>query len=182
MQEIQVLYWALSILFCMAMGFAVLLWCRGWRKEEREQNTNQVRALSREVARLTSAVDLLEHTSLSLQTADEQLARKLDDLQVLARKLEGALSKLPPLPAAARHGPASPTELQPRNHQAPTDGLSPPVDPYQKARELLSEGRSPVDVARALDIGTAEVRMIARMLERGPPTADKEDPEGGERE
>jgi len=165
MQGIQVLYWSLSILFCMAMGFAVLLWCRGWRKEEREQHTSQLRVLAREVARLSSAVDLLEHTSESLRADDEQLARKLDEVRELAESLGGVLSR------ASLGGVAPRPEPQARDDATSEDASSPDVDTYQRARELLGQGRTAVDVARTLGIGTAEVRMVARMLEQGPPAA-----------
>ena len=42
MQGIEVLYWAISVVFCLAMVFAILLWCRSWRKEEHEANTRQI--------------------------------------------------------------------------------------------------------------------------------------------
>ena len=164
MQGIEVLYWALSILFCMVMGFAILLWCRSWRREEREETARQVKALSGEVGRLTSAVDALEHASASLQTADEGLAGHLEDLRASVNRIRAAL-----VPST------SPASVGPENVRAPEaspdPGPLPPAaqeagnDRYMQARVLLQQGRPPVDVARMLDIGTAEVRMIARMLD-----------------
>jgi hypothetical protein len=39
-------------------------------------------------------------------------------------------------------------------------------DRYAQARDLLLSGIAQTDVARQLDLGTAEVRMIARLLEK----------------
>lgn len=158
MQGIQIVYWALSILFCMAMGFAILLWCRGWRREERAETTRQIVALSSEIGRLTQAVDALEHTSSSLQTADELLAQHMENLRGTIRKMQ-----------TASVSPAKRPEPKPPNIPVPPPA-EPPVetdeeaDRYAQARALLEKGRPPVDVARMLDIGTAEVRMIARMM------------------
>jgi len=158
MQGIQIVYWALSILFCMAMGFAILLWCRGWRREERAETARQIVALSSQIGRLTQAVDALEHTAASLQTADELLAQHVENLRRAIRKMQ-----------TASFSPAEPAEPKSSNIPVPPPA-KPPVeaeeeaDLYAQARALLEKGRSSVDVARTLDIGTAEVRMIARMM------------------
>ncbi len=39
-------------------------------------------------------------------------------------------------------------------------------DRYAAARDMLLEGRSPVEVSRHLDMGKAEVRMIARTIDQ----------------
>ena len=36
---------------------------------------------------------------------------------------------------------------------------------FEEAKALLLSGKSPLDVAKVLDIGAAEVRMMARMIE-----------------
>lgn len=158
MQGIVILYWALSLLFCLAMVFAILLWCRSWRREERTETARQIQALSQEIGRLTGAVDLLEHTSVSLQTADEQLAR---DIETLRKKIQQIRVPSPPVKP-------SPLETQfPQPPQDTPEGAQEgaKADRYTKARALLQKGQSPLEVARDLDIGTAEVRMIARMVD-----------------
>ena len=164
MQGIEVLYWALSVLFCMVMGFAILLWCRSWRREERREAARQVQALSREVNRLSEAVGMLEHASASLQTADEGLARHLEDLKASVNRIRAALAppaKLRPIAPENARVPESAPVLEPPPRGAEDAG----GERYAQARVLLQQGRWPVDVARMLDIGTAEVRMIARMLD-----------------
>ena len=152
MQGIEVLYWGLSVLFCLAMVFAILLWCRSWRKEERETTARQLQILAREVGRLSEALEMLDHISASLQTADEQLTKQVEDLQVAIRRLQSPQAKpvLVSKPASAPLDPPSESNVE---------------DRYAEARSLLQAGNSPVEVARKLDLGTAEVHMIARMLE-----------------
>ena len=74
MQGLDILYWGLSILFCLAMGFAILLWCRSWRKEEREESAKQIGRLTREVARLSSA-ETIGPTGISCTNADTHCGR-----------------------------------------------------------------------------------------------------------
>ncbi len=160
MQGIEVLYWAISVVFCLALVFAILLWCRSWRKEENEANTRQVQLLAREVRRLREAVEMLDHTASSIHTADEQLSGQVQALQDATRDL--------------KRGVTAPTRPQVRKEAQAVSGV--PVtepdalavndedDRFAQARALLQSGEDPVVVARQLDLGTAEVQMIARML------------------
>ena len=168
MEGIEVLFWGLSVLFCLVMTFAILVWCRGWRRQEREETERQIQALASEVARLTSAIEALEHTSASLQTADEQLAGGINELRTTVTRVRALASAPAPSegePAGARrHPPPSPSEEPAetvRDEPAAGDGS----ERYGQARTLLLSGQSPLDVAKALDIGAAEVRMMARMIE-----------------
>ena len=156
MQGIEVLYWALSVLFCLAMVFAILLWCRSWRKEERETTASQLQILAREVGQLSEALEMLDHITASLQTADEQITKQVEDLEVAIRRLQSPATK-----------PASESVPVSKPASAPLDPPSESnvEDRYAEARGLLQTGHSPVEVARKLDLGTAEVHMIARMLE-----------------
>lgn len=175
MQGIEVLYWALSILFCLALAFAILLWCRTWRREERGETAQQIRALTGAVGRLTASVEVLEHASASLQMADEQMARQLEDLRGIVRVLQAASlppsGRTPPDPAESRPPASSPS----RTDSASETPAPEPEDRYAQARALLLDGRSPLEVARTLDLGTAEVQMIARIidLESGSETVRK---------
>jgi len=121
MQGLEILYWGLSILFCLAMGFAILLWCRSWRKEEREESARQIGALTREVARLSSTIDLLENTSASLQTVDEQFSRDIENLRnciVRVRQTVPQENRAPisPLPDAQQDSPPCPRRLRRNTH------------------------------------------------------------------
>ena len=80
-EGLHILYWALSILFCLAFAFAILLWCRSWRREEREETGRRIQRLSDEVGRIAAAVDALENTAASLEMADGKLAGHLGDLR-----------------------------------------------------------------------------------------------------
>ena len=167
-QGLDILYWGLSILFCLAMGFAILLWCRSWRKEEREESAKQIGRLTREVARLSSAVDMLENTSASLQTADEQIARDIENLRNCIVRLRQSVpheshSSMPAPIAAEPDSPPLP-EVSPDDRPASAPPQDSDQDPFAEARQMLKDGQTAVEVAKALDIGTAEVRMIARMM------------------
>ena len=158
MQGIEILYWALSILFCLAMVFSILVWCRGWRKEEREEAQGQLKDLSVEVGRLSLVVESLQHATASLQVADEQLNEGF-------KSLDESLSRVKELTPAPLEAAPTPKSVEPSRPLEPAeDGKTTDADPYAKARKLLSDGKSTHDVARELNIGTAEVRMIARMM------------------
>lgn len=185
MQSIEILYWGLSILFCLAMCFAILLWCRSWRREEQEETARQVRALAEEVARLNAAVDLLAHTAAALQTADEQLSGHVETLQKNLRQLRPGAGQ------AKRAVPVRPVEPGPRKAAGPPAEERPSVssepvpgseqDLYARARVLLGQGHSPMEVARILDIGAAEVKMLARVmgLDGAPKTGTRETERSG---
>ncbi len=169
MQGIEILFWGLSVLFILALGFAILLWCRSWRREEREQTERQVRALSEQLERLTSAVEFLEHTSASLQTADEQLSRGIEDLQKNIAQLRTTVPAHKPAPSRLVEPvtkQSEPTRQQMEPEEIPEPQEAAEADRFVQARALLQKGRSAAEVARALDIGAAEVRMIARMMDR----------------
>lgn len=153
MHGIEVLYWALSVLFCLFLVFAILLWCRSWRKEEREATDRRLQILSREIGRLSEAIELLDHTAASFQTADEQLSKQVEDIQK-ALRLTARPPVLPEIPRDSKSPPPDPS----------SEPLPEVEDRYREARALLQEGQSPLEVARKLDLGTAEVRMIARVL------------------
>ena len=166
MQGLEILYWGLSILFCLAMGFAILLWCRSWRKEEREESARQIGAITREVARLSAAIDLFENTSASLQTADEQFSRDIENLRNCIVRLRQTVPQdnrtpLAPQPDTQQDSPSLPETPSPEHPSSQQDSDD---DPFTRARTLLKTGQTPEDVARTLDIGIAEVRMIARMM------------------
>ena len=174
MHGIEVLYWALSILFCLAMAFAILLWCRSWRREEREATARQLQGLSREVARLSDTVEMLEHTFSSLQTADEQFTRHIEDLRKMLRSIPAtARPEHPqaPLPRL-RSGPAAAPETPAAETDPDTE------DRYARARVLLQNGQPPGAVARTLDLGNAEVQMIARMINQEKTPDDPGTPSG----
>ena len=157
MQGIDILYWAISIVFCLGLLFAILLWCRSWRREEREANTRQLQQLAREVRRLRDAVETLDTSVGAIQTADGQFSQQLEVLRGAARDLK-------------RSAPTSSVLPEPDNVigrvEAPesTPELDDSDDRYSEARLLLQSGKDQVEVARMLDLGAAEVTMIARML------------------
>lgn len=174
MQGIDVLYWALSIVFCLALLFAILLWCRGWRREEQEASTRQMQLLAREVKRLAESVEALDQTAASLQTADEQLTRHVESLRDAVRDLRRRQNALPERPMPGRVAAPAPAlqkaPVSKTTQDGPEAGEADDEDRYDQARALLKSGRDPVEVARQLDLGTAEVKMIARLLQT--PDAD----------
>jgi len=188
MQGIEVLYWALSVVFCLALLFAILFWCRNWRNEERETHLRHMQLLAREVKRLAEAVEGLENTSASLQTADEQFSQQIENIRNVVRDLKRqerhmaasvvSTTKMPVSEPTAPP-PVSPTASSSESTPAPASvsseervGLQEAAeDRYAEARDLLLAGQSQTDVARQLDLGTAEVRMIARVLEKTDKTS-----------
>jgi hypothetical protein len=170
-QGIEIFYWALSILFCLAFGFAILMWARGWRREEREESTRRMSELAAQVTKLSSAVEQLEHTAASLQTADELLAQGIKDLRAVPRQTKPAPPKAepvaPPTPVQVKPAPAPPVASPTATADESADD-----DRFAAARKMLLEGRSPTEVAQKLDIGAAEAKMLARVVEREQSTGD----------
>lgn len=174
MADFHILIWALSLLFCMAMGFVVLLWCRSWRREEREATDRSLEALSREVSRLAVTVDGMDETAASLLAADEQLARDIERLREQVRLLKSAAASA--VRSSKSSPPAAPAPSKVPDDVTPVDRESTPDlpetadappsgDRFENARQLLQQGLTDVEVARKLKMGAAEVRMIARMME-----------------
>lgn len=183
MHGIEVLYWALSVVFCLALLFAILFWCRNWRNEERETHLRHMQLLAREVKRLAEAVEGLENTSASLQTADEQFSQQIENIRNVVRDLKRqerhmassmvSTTKMPVSEPSAPP-PVSPTASSSSSSISSEErvGLQEAAeDRYAEARDLLLSGQSQTDVARQLDLGTAEVRMIARVLEKTDKTS-----------
>jgi len=168
MQGIEVLYWAISIVFCLALVFAILLWCRSWRKEEHEAHTRQVQLLAREVRHLGEAIELLDHTAASMQTADEQLSGHVETLQETTRDLKRRATDSDIFPAQQKNVEVSLPVGEPSADAADVESED---GRFVQARVLLQAGKDPVAVARELDLGTAEVRMIARMINDADETA-----------
>lgn len=186
MHGIEVLYWALSVVFCLALLFAILFWCRNWRNEERETHLRHMQLLAREVKRLAEAVEGLENTSASLQTADEQFSQQIENIRNVVRDLKRQERHMAASVVSTTQVPVSePTAPPPVSPSASSSASKPaPVsseervglqeateDRYAEARDLLLSGQSQTDVARQLDLGTAEVRMIARVLEKTDKTS-----------
>ena len=156
MESVEILYWGLSSLFSLAMAFAILVWCRSWRKEERQERDRQIQALQASVNRLMGALELMDQTAASMQAADEKLTRFID------------LQERPtPQPAAAQPQQADPP---PQPDSEPSRTSSPDgQDVYERAKRLVQAGSTPAQVARELDLGVAEVQMIARVLNEKAP-------------
>ena len=163
MEGLELLTISLSVLFGLGMIFSILLWCRSWRKEEREQTDIQIKALRGSVRKLADAVGMLDHTAASLQTADGLFTQQLEDLRSSVARLQNISVHTEPAPAAAIK-----QEPEPSERRSPS---SPPVDlstagsepAYDAVSGLLKQGKSTLEIARELDIGLAEVRMISRM-------------------
>ena len=177
MEGLELLAISLSVLFGFGMIFSILLWCRSWRKEDREQTEQQIRALRMSVRKLTEAIELLDHTGASLQAADGLLTRQLEDLRSSVTRLQNI--RVQPEPADLRPKVAS----DPGSVSSRSVPGTPEAEPasseanggYEAVHDLLEQGKSTVEIARELDIGVAEVRMIARMRADNPnPPASKE--------
>lgn len=166
MEGLELLAISLSVLFGFGMIFSILLWCRSWRKEDREQTEQQINALRTSIRKLTEAVDLLDHTAASLQTADGLLTRQLEDLRSSVTRLQNIRPQTEAPPAPATQETAKSAEPRVEPNLAPAEDTETTTDQsgaYKAVDDLLKQGKSTVEIARTLDIGVAEVRMIARM-------------------
>jgi|GEM_PF-1241179 len=174
MEGLELLAISLSVLFGFGTIFSILLWCRSWRKEDREQTEQQIKALRGSIRKLTEAVEMLDHTAASLQTADGLLTQQLEDLRSSITKLQNIRTRpeeteteQPPEPIGS-----NPTSEEEPTEADPGDGQTEPTErsgAYDAVSDLLKQGKCTVDIARELDIGVAEVRMIARMRAADPP-------------
>lgn len=172
MEGLELLAICLSVLFGLGMIFSILLWCRSWRKEEREQTDLQIKSLRGAIRKLTEAIEMLDHTSASLQTADGLLTQQLEDLRRSVTRLQNIRLPTEAAPAVDIN-PASvakPPESASRSSSkaaSPTTGSG---QAYDAVSDLLKQGKPILEIARELDIGIAEVRMIARMRANDNPS------------
>ena len=168
MAGIELLAISLSVLFGLGMIFSILLWCRSWRKDERELAYQQIKALREAVRKLTDAIEMIDHTTASLQTADGVLTQQLEDLRSSVTRLQNVKLQTDTEPAtatptyelAAIESPVTPANSDdaPQETEVVQSGSS-----YDAVAGLLKDGTSTLEIAHELDIGVAEVRMIARM-------------------
>jgi len=166
MEGLEFLAIALSLVFGFGVIFSILLWCRSWRKEDREATDQQIKILRGSIRKLSEAVEMLDHTAASLQTADGLLTQQLEDLRSSITKLQNIRPVVEPEdpPATKRERPpkeSAPAIVTEESTEAEAQGD--PPSSYEAVTDLLKQGKSTVDIARELDIGVAEVRMIARM-------------------
>ena len=163
MAGIELLAISLSVLFGLGIIFSILLWCRSWRKEERELADQQIKTLREAIRKLTDAIEMIDHTTASLQTADGQLTHQLEDLRSSVTRLQNVKlqADTKPTTVTPTYEPAaveSPVTSANSNAEVVQSGSS-----YDEVVGLLKNGKSTLEIARKLDIGVAEVRMIARM-------------------
>ena len=165
MEDIELLAISLSLLFGVGMIFSVLLWCRSWRKDEREQTDLQIKAMEQSVRTLAEAIEMLDHTTASLQTADGLLTQQLEDLRSSVDRLQTVKLKEEPKVVVQTLSQAA---LQKTEQDVETSVIKTTTElesekSYEAVAGFLKEGKSTLEIARELDIGVAEVRMIARM-------------------
>ena len=173
MAGIELLAISLTVLFGLGIVFSILLWCRSWRKEEHKLADQQIKTLRGAVQKLTDAIEMIDHTTASLQTADGLLTQQLEDLRNSVTRLqnmglqagaETAIATPTYEPAAVENPVTLMNSNAPQETVVVQSGHS-----YNAVAGLLKDGKSTLEIARKLDIGIAEVRMIARMHEKKLP-------------
>ncbi len=166
MEGLELLAISLCVLFGVGMIFSILLWCRSWRKEDREQTDLQIKALRGSIGKLTDAVEMLDHTAASLQTADGLLTQQLEDLRSSITQLQSIRSRpdvaVTPTPPVVDQIKVSQECVDERPGEE-TVATTETSGAYDAVNGLLKQGKSTLEIARELDIGVAEVRMITRM-------------------
>lgn len=155
----ETLYWAVPVLFALALQFAILVWCRTWRREDDAEMDRRIRLLTSQVTRVSEVVDRLEKAQTAARSAEARTAQQLESLSADLSRL---LSHSSPPSSPSRTSPPGPQDGGP---QTPRQD---PQDRYEKARELLSSGVGPVEVARQLDVSLGDVQVIQRLLDLQP--------------
>ena len=143
MGGLETLLWTIPILFTLALLFAILLWCRGWRREERWETDRRLKLLGDQAAKFSEALDRLERIHASSGRLSEQL-------QALSADLTRLLACL--------------SSSQPSVSGTTTSLAAGPTQRYDQAREMLSAGSDPVEVARRLDLSLGDVQTIQRTM------------------
>ncbi|MBI2952552.1 hypothetical protein HYY27_10670 [bacterium] len=168
MGGLEVLFWTIPILFTLALLFAILLWCRGWRREEGQEMDRRLKLLTEQVTKLAGAVEQLQRTQTTARTAEGRLSEQMTALFASVSRFLSA----PPSPAS-HPGDKSPGYISPTSSTShPGDKSpghdSPSPDRYDRAREMLASGADPMEVARALDISLGDVHVLQRLLNLKP--------------
>ena len=158
MGGLEILFWSIPILFALALLFAILLWCRTWRREEGAEMDRRIRLLTTQVTKLSELVERLEKAQAASRAAESRLSEQFSALSSDVTRLLSAR------PAPASHpGDESPSYPSPiPNPQSPSS------DRYERMRELLSSGVEPVEVARQLDVSLGDVQVIQRLMNLQP--------------
>lgn len=195
MQGIELLVVTLAAFFGLGILFTILMWCRSWRRDEREQTERQMQAIQMQVDRLREAIELLDHTAASLQTADDQFTGQLEDLRrAIVNFKRGPALSTQEASEAESPAPASGSIYRSDRAESPVGepelATSPPTNGdelaepstskgprYEEVHALIRQGRSTLEIARDLDIGVAEVRMITRMNAMKPPQKTESKPD-----
>jgi hypothetical protein len=155
MSGFEVLLWTIPVLFGLSLLFAILLWCRGWRREDRWEMDRRLKLLTAQVTKLSEVVENLEKIHAAARTADNRLSEQLTALSADVSRL------------LAGRSPASPSPPTP-HLSSPADAPTDSADRYERAREMLSSGTDPVEVARHLDISLGDIHVIQRMMNLKP--------------
>ncbi|OGG55622.1 MAG: hypothetical protein A3F84_01735 [Candidatus Handelsmanbacteria bacterium RIFCSPLOWO2_12_FULL_64_10] len=164
----ELLLLAIPVIFVLALLFAILLWCRGWRREEGQEMDRRLKLLTEQVTRLAEAVAQLQKTQAAARTAEGRLSEQMTALFANVSRFLSA-----PPSSASHPGDKSPGYISPTSSTShPGDKSpghdSPPPDRYDRAREMLASGADPVEVARALDISLGDVHVLQRLLNLKP--------------
>lgn len=134
-----------DVLFlCLAgsMGF----WFRSWLKREQKVYRERLIALAEQQAGLQQLCNRLDHICQFLGP----LARREEEAKLSSGQ--------PPDDYAIGKG-----SLSSDRRQKPASSKAHREERYERARELLSEGQPPGDIARKLGLGRAEVELMGRM-------------------
>lgn len=159
MGGLEVLFWTIPTLFVLALLFAILFWCRSWRREEGWEMDRRLKLLTEQVTRLAETIEQLQKTQASARAAEGRLSEQLTALSADVTRLLAAR----PQPSSLAPRPSSPPS-------ATADASSDAPDRYDRARKLLASGADPVEVARSLDISLGDVHVLQRMMNLKPKT------------
>jgi thiamine pyrophosphate-dependent acetolactate synthase large subunit-like protein len=155
MGSFEILLWTVPVLFALALLFAILLWCRSWRREEGWETDRRLKLLTAQVTRLSELVDQMEKTLSVTRTAQARLSEQMTALA----------ADLPrPVPSSPVSRPGDPSP----GHPPPSKADPVEKDRYERAREMLASGTDPVEVARQLGISRGDVDLILRMMDNPP--------------
>lgn len=166
MTGLDLLLYAIPLFLALALQLALLLWCRSWWREDREEMDRRLKLLSDQVSRLSEALDQFQKAQAATKASEGRL---LEQLTTLFADVTRHLSARPPSSASPAPSSSSATQhpaLSRAEGSAPDAQRSP--DRYERAREMLSSGADPVEVARTLDISLGDVHVLQRLLNMKP--------------
>lgn len=138
------------------------LWFRAWLRQQQRAMDERLAGLEAQQAQLARLGERLQGVCRGLEGVFTRAARGVEAPRGGAVEVERGRRQTTGRGRTESHRSAAVSEGAARGNP-PGQGGARREDPYGRARELLSQGVAPAEVARRVGLGIAEVNVLRRM-------------------